>query len=104
MTKAFSLTPNPTFTATVKFPVAGGDTASLKIDYRHKTATELDDYFKRIQKMTDLEAAMEVVSGWELSEEFSRENVEKLFQNYVGSARAVLQSYVSELMGAREGN
>ena len=104
MTKAFSLTPSPTFTSTIKFSVAGGDTASLKIDYRHKTTAELDDYLKRIKKMTDLDAAMEIVASWELSEEFSRENVEKLFQNYGGSARAVLQSYVSELTGARQGN
>lgn len=104
MTKAFSLTPNPTFTATVKFPVAGGDAAGLKIDYRHKTTAELDDYFKRIKKMTDLDAAMEIVADWELSEELNRENIEKLFQNYGGSARAVFQSYVSELTGARQGN
>lgn len=104
MTKAFSLTPNPVFTATVSFPVAGGDTANLKIDYRHKTTAELEDYFKRIKKMKDIDAAMEIVAGWELSEELNQENVEMLFQNYGGSSRAILESYVNELMGARKGN
>lgn len=104
MSKAFSLNPSPTFASSISFPVAGSDKATIKIDYHHKTTADLSDYLKRIKKMTDLDAAMEIMAGWELSEEFNRESVEKLFQNYGGSARAVLQSYVSELMGAREGN
>lgn len=104
MSKTFSLNPSPTFTADVKFPVPGDKEASIKVTYNHKDRDQLDDYLKRVQKMKDIDSAMEVMAGWDLAEEFNRENVEKLFCNYLSSSRAVLQSYISELWGARQGN
>lgn len=101
----FSLTPNPTFESLIEFPIAGGGTAKFKVEYKHKTTKELEDYLKRLGgKIKDIDAAMEIMAGWELKDEFNQENVELLFANYGASARAILGSYVDELMGARQGN
>lgn len=49
-------------------------------------------------------SAMGIMAGWGLTEEFNQENVARLFENYGGSGRAVIQTYLREIWGAREGN
>jgi hypothetical protein len=47
---------------------------------------------------------MEVASGWDLEDEFTRENVEELLKNYIGSAYQIFDTYIKEIVQARRGN
>lgn len=102
--QAFSLNPDPTFTIAVKIPVAGGKTTAIDVTYKHMTRTEVDEYLERNKDRDDVESAMDIMAGWGLTEEFNQENVARLFENYGGSGRAVIQTYLREIWGAREGN
>lgn len=102
--KVFSLIPNPTFQATVKFAIPGEQTASIKIEFKHKTAEEVEDFLKRAQKEKDFDAVSEIVVGWDIGEPFNEENLKTLLSNYGGAARAITNTYWREIFGAREGN
>lgn len=107
----FVLTPNPTFKATVPMPVPGAGYVDVQFTFKHRGRAALlefmesaakDDSAGSTQKDTDM--AMQIATGWDLEDEFNRENIERLVDNFPGSARAMFQGYVGELMRAREGN
>lgn len=95
------LVPDPTFRAKVGIPVAGGDPATVSMTFKHRTTKELDAFIKSREDKLDIDTFFEMVVGWDLTDEFNRENVEKLLQNYGGAALAIYQAYVGELIGAR---
>ncbi len=101
-----SLTQKPTFTCDVKIPVPGDKPVSVKFTFKAKTKTELNEFVERMntQKPTDLEIIMEVACGWDLEDAFDLDNVTKLEQNYLGSAQAIVSTYIAEQTGARLGN
>lgn len=105
MTKElFSINPNPTFSATVTFPIAGEKKASFEVVYKHKTAKEMDDFVERMKTMKDFDALVEIVVDWQVAETFNRESLQTLMDNYLGFARAAINTYFLEISGAREGN
>lgn len=104
MAVKFSLTPNPTFKRDVAIPVPGGKTASINFTFKHKTRDEFKAFLEGLEGREDVDIILEVASGWGLEDAFDEDNVTELTQNYLGSARAVLDTYVSELAGARKGN
>jgi hypothetical protein len=57
-----------------------------------------------IKKMEDVEAILACACGWDLEEPFDEEHVKQMTELYLGSPRAVLSKYFSELTQARLGN
>ncbi len=103
----FQITPNPTFTATVDIPAAGGRTEKLKLIFKHKTRNEALEYLRRsaADGEDDASVLLEIIAGWEeVDAEFSREALNELVQNYAGAPRAIFEAYTAELMGQRRGN
>lgn len=100
----FSINPNPTFPATVKFAIAGEKTASIKVEYKHKTSEEMDDLVERMKKLKDIEVLKEIIVDWKVSEPFSHESLKTLTGNYMGFGRAAINKYFREISGAGEGN
>lgn len=100
----FSLTPNPMFKADVDIPVPGGSTVKVNFTFKHKTRSEFKEFFESLQGREDADIILDIAAGWGLKDDFSRENVEQLTENYIGSARAILDKYVQEISGARRGN
>jgi len=47
---------------------------------------------------------MDTVTGWELENEFCREEVERMTLFYPAAARAIIQRYITEISGVRLGN
>ena len=47
---------------------------------------------------------MEIVDGWALPDEFTRDNVIVLLQNYPRAFDSIGMAYTKELMGIREKN
>lgn len=100
------LKPAPTFTKAVPVPVHGGDAVPVVFTFKHRTRDDFLAWLNEPSKegRSDVEAIMDVASGWELAEPFDAENVGVLVQNYMGAGRVVIETYINELTGARRGN
>lgn len=102
--KTFRLNPDPTFQATVKFPIAGEQTASFKAEFKHRNSEEIKDLIARLADMEDLDLMQDIMVGWDIGEPFNEENLQKLISNYGAAARTIADTYWREIYGAREGN
>lgn len=113
----FKLKADPTFSAKVEIPVAGGPSVPVVFIFKHRTQSELIEWDKGIQGRSDFESFMDMVQGWvtdkaeaktfqaeELSEEFTPENVKLLLEERIGVALATKNVYYVELTKAREKN
>lgn len=98
------LQPDPTFKAKVAIPVAGSSTVDVEFTFRHRARDELQTFIESSAEREDADTIMEMASAWELSDAFTRENVDLLVQNYIASGRAVFEKYVDELVKARAKN
>lgn len=105
MAKAkFVLTAAPTFKRAVAIPVAGGKDANIEFTFKHRTRDQFKEFVEGIGGREDVEVIMDIASGWELEDAFDDNNIEELTQNYLGSARAIIETYINELTNARLGN
>lgn len=118
----FKLQPNPTFWAPVSIVIPGSEEEGvIKIEFRHKTKTELKEFFspadnktpadktplddKTPEKNKDLADMMEIVHGWEgVSGPFNEKNMAELLENYHGAAQSILNGYVKALVTAKQKN
>jgi hypothetical protein len=100
----FVLKAEPTFKSKVGFPVAGGEPVDVLLTFKHRTKDALDEFVKSRIGKTDAEAFLDMVVGWELEDEFTKENVELLTQNHMGVGLATFQKYIDELVQHRRGN
>lgn len=102
---AFSLVPDPTFKAKVDIPVPGKKPQKIEFTFKWRDADDFKTFMEGLGNYdSDTDAVLEFVTAWELADAFNRENVEQLVKNYIGSAKALIQAYISENAGARLGN
>lgn len=95
------LVANPTFKAKVGIPVAGGDPVDVEMTFKHRTKADLEEFIKTRAGKDDIDSFMEMVTGWELDDPFSKENAETLLQNYAGAGLATFKTYIDQLVQAR---
>lgn len=95
---------DPTFKAKVAIPVAGAEPAEVEFTFKHRTREDLEAFIQASAARSDADTVMEMASGWELADAFTKENVELLAANYIAAPRAVFDKYVEELVKARLGN
>ena len=109
----FSLIPNPIFSATASIPRAGTEDGKLTFTFRHKTLEELRAMDEKMQKAAEGKKAavepqadymMEIIEGWALPDEFTRDNLIVLLKNYPRAFDSIGLAYTKELMGIREKN
>ncbi|ELY4544122.1 hypothetical protein SNN69_002875 [Cronobacter sakazakii] len=103
MTTKFTLQPKPTFKANVTIPRAGDEDGVLTFTFKHHSLDNLAQLEKADEK-TAADFLMDIVTGWALPDEFSRENLEILLNNYPGALKAITETYYRELLGNREKN
>lgn len=102
---SFSLVPDPTFKAKVDIPIPGKKAQKVELTFKWLDSDDFKSFLQGLESYdSDTDAVMDFVTGWELSDAFSRENVEKMVKNYIGSARAIINVYIEENTGARLGN
>lgn len=102
---SFSLIPDPTFKAKVDIPVPGKKPQKIEFTFKWRDADDFKAFIESLGNHdSDTDAVMEFVTGWELTDAFNRDNVDKMVKNYLGSAKALIQTYLSENAGARLGN
>lgn len=99
-----SLDAKPTFSAKVAIPVAGGAPVEVEFTFKHRTRDAMEKWLPESTNRDDLDSVMDMISGWELSDEFNRENVSRFIQSYIGAPRVIVQKYIAELTGQKEKN
>lgn len=95
---------NPTFKAKANIGVPGGEPVALEFTFRHRTRSELLQWIEDSKDKTDLDYVMSCVTSWELTDEFTRENVGLLLENYLKAAAAIASTYLKEIGLEREKN
>jgi hypothetical protein len=100
----FSLTLSPTFKAKVSIPVPGEKSADVEFIFKGRSREQFKDFIDSLKDREDTDMLMDIASGWELEDAFTKENVEILTGNYLGAAKAVIDCYVAELTTGRSKN
>jgi hypothetical protein len=103
MSVKFTLTPNPTFKAPVEIPMPDGRVAKPVFEFKHRTKDALDSLVKNT-KIKDPDLLKEILTGWDLDDEFNDANIEALCSNFVMAPRAILNVYITALVEGRRGN
>lgn len=99
-----SLNPSPTFKASVEIPVPGGAPASVEFTFRHRGRPDVKSFVESLGDKSDCEVVLACASGWDLSDPFDAENVQRLLDNYFVSGERILATYLRELTAGRLGN
>jgi hypothetical protein len=103
----FKLKVDPTFKAKVAIPVAGGEPKPITFIFKHRTRSALREWSSdpEVMKKEDVDYLMDMVTGWEnVDEEFSRDALHTLLENYGGASFAIRDAYLAELTQQRLGN
>lgn len=119
---------NPTFTADVQLPRVGADPIAVAFHFRYMDRMTLAGMFDRWNKAREAwferakngdaswedstagEIALqadqlnEIVTGWDLEDEFSAEAVLDLVRTCTGAPKAVIDAYQAAYSPARLGN
>lgn len=99
-----SLSANPTFESTVQIPVPGGKPAPVKFKFKAKTKDDFKTFLESLADRSDVDVILEIACGWDLDDAWGKDTVVQLEQNYIGATKAVLETYIKDLSGARLGN
>lgn len=119
---------NPTFTAVVQVPRIGAEPAPVEFQFRYMDRVALSTMFDRWNKARDALAAKaqedgatweevtageialqaeqlgEIVTGWDLEDEFSAQAIVDLVRTCTGAPKAVVDAFQSAYSPARLGN
>ena len=99
-----NFTTAPTFAMKVAIPVPGKKAVDVEFTFKGRNREEFREYLDAAAGKEDIDALMDTITGWELENEFSREEVERMMLFYPASPRAIIQRYISDLSGVRVGN
>lgn len=119
---------NPTFSAVVHIPRIGGDPAPVEFQFRYLDRVALAEMFDRWNKARDAWAEVaqkdgatweevttgeialqaeqlgEIVTGWDLDDDFSPEAIVDLVRTCTGAPKAVVDAFQAAYSPARLGN
>ena len=119
---------NPTFTAVVQVPRIGAEPEPVEFQFRYMDRVALSAMFDRWNNARDAWAAKaqkdgatweevttgeialqseqlgEIVTGWDLEDEFSAEAIADLVRTCTGAPKAVIDAYQAAHSPARLGN
>lgn len=99
-----TLNPTPTFELNISIPVAGQlENADVTLTVKHYPQSKLNDLLGE-DGIIYADFAREVLAGWDLDEELTPQNLDKVVDNYPHFARAVFEEYGKEYYKAAEKN
>jgi hypothetical protein len=98
------LNPEPTFRAKVPVPVPGAGSSPVAFNFKWRKREEVVDWLDTAKDMTDAQIIMDCAIGWDLDDEFTLENAERLCNTYAGAGREFVNTYLDELRGVRAKN
>lgn len=99
-----TLTPNPTFQAKVGISVPGKGKVPTEFTFRHMSRKDLLAWIEASKDKSDVDCILEIATGWELDDEFNRDNVAALCDTYLSAGSEIVGEWMQELRGARVKN
>lgn len=103
----FPVTPNPTFTVeTVPVTLPGkAEPVTVGIEFKHRTAEELQEFQATFGEVPLHEAMHEVVVGWTgFSQPFSADALKQVCKAYPVVAKELWRTYLDELTTSKRKN
>lgn len=94
-----SLSPQATFDAVVHIPVPGGKPAPVKFTFKWRTREQVQEWLDANTDATDAAFVASATTGWDLDDQYTPENIERLCSTYAGAGAAVVSTYLQELGG-----
>ena len=105
MAKAvITLDTEPTFPCKVDIPAPGSTPIKVGFTFKGRTREEYEAWIAELGTKSNVDAIMEVASGWDLQFPFDRENLLKFDNKYMAAARVILNKYIAEVTQASVGN
>lgn len=98
-----TLDPNPTFSAKVAVPLAGGGTGDVVMTFKHMDRDQLNAWATK-NHASDEQAVLEIATGWDLVDPFDADSLTKLFSKHMRAARAIIDAFLFELTGHQQKN
>lgn len=96
---------DPTFWEKVGIPVPGKGVVKVGFQFKHRTRDELKLFVDEEAKdLDDVAYTQAVAVNWEFTDEFNKENITTLVQNYLGFPKALARTYIESLSGERVKN
>lgn len=96
-----TLTPNPTFSAKVGISVPGKGKVPTEFTFKHMSRKEVLAWVEASKDKSDVDCVMDIATGWELDDPFTRENVEALCDTYMSAGAEIVSAWMAELRGAQ---
>lgn len=87
------LQPNPRFKGKVAIPCTEEEPATVELIFKHRTRSAFVEFWHTRTGESDLDIVMDIVSGWDLEEEFNHDNVGKMLENYFCAAETIVNAY-----------
>lgn len=100
----FKLVADPTFKCKVLIPRPGQEDGQIEVTFKHYIRNELIELEDELKDKPIIDFAMKLVSGWSLDEEFNKDNMQILLNNYPAAIQAITTTYYKEMLGQREKN
>lgn len=94
----------PDFQLPVKFVLPNGVEAKFAFTVKALTSSELNATLKDASNQTGAQFIKSLASGWELEDEFSDENINKLVDLYPAVVGGLISTYTQALAGYRVKN
>ena len=105
MTAKFKLNPDPTFKAKVGIPVPGvAEPVEVEFTFKYRTRSDVTAWHEAIKDKQDHEIIIDCVTAWELTDDYTAENVKRLCDNYPSAGAEIAVAYLRELAGIRSKN
>ena len=73
-----NFTTAPTFAMKVAIPVPGKKAVDVEFTFKGRNREEFREYLDASSSKEDVDALMDTVTGWELENEFCREEIERM--------------------------
>jgi Phage tail assembly chaperone len=107
----FRLIANPTFVSKVAIPAAGDQPeGEINFTFRHKSRTQLLDFYERSKAMTAIESLKEIAEAWDVQAEdgtalpFDDVSLLAVLDNYHSAWAAISEKYMLDLTKFKQGN
>lgn len=96
------LMPDPTFKAKVPIPLPGREPVEVEFTFQHRTRTQLTQLLDeaKTSEADDVDYLLRFTAGWDLQDEFTRENLAVLLQHYHAAGGEIARVYIEELTQA----
>lgn len=110
MASKLKLQPNPTFKCKVDIPVPGCEAVPVEFEFRHRVAADAYKFYGEWLARDefggdgDTEMLYALIAGWDIEEDYSRDNLALLLANYPAAGQALVDGYLDGLLNRRRGN